>query len=464
MEFPRRLLRRHVWLFVATTAALTSASADAQHGTILSAAGAVNRSMGGAATAAPLGATGALYWNAATITGLPRSELEVGAELLFVDTVVATRLGASTLGPGIPPVGLQGSTVSDTGGFALPTVGLAYLPEGSDVGFGLGIFPLAGFGVNYAGGGANPLLSAPPPTGVGFGPIYSEYQVLQIHPALAWRLNDRLSVSAGPSLDLAFLRVSPFLVAAPDDADGDGFATYPGGLSSETTYGGGFDLGVYWRGDVLSLGASYKSPQWFDTLRYNSADELGRPRRLNYQLNLPAIVSVGAAFTGIERWTLAVDARYLDYAATKGFGDVGFGPDGALRGLGWKSIFAVAAGVEHRLTDRLALRAGYSWNDNPIGSAQATANVVAPLVVRHMGSVGASWQVTDDFALSAAYLHAFESSVEGPLATPFGPAPDTSVRNTASGDSVTVGATVKFGGSRNVCRPCGECGSIVTPQ
>src|SRR5205085_1011639 len=102
-----------------------------------------------------------------------------------------------------------------------------YLPEGSPVSFGLGIHAVAGFGVDYPGSRFNPLLTPPPPAGVGVGPVFSQYQVLQITPAAAYQVTDRLSVAAGPIVDLAYLQVDPGLNAAPDDANGDGFASFP---------------------------------------------------------------------------------------------------------------------------------------------------------------------------------------------------------------------------------------------
>ena len=53
-------------------------------GFVLPGAGPVNNSMGGAAVAAPLDATGAIHWNPATISGLPTSSVDVGAGLINV--------------------------------------------------------------------------------------------------------------------------------------------------------------------------------------------------------------------------------------------------------------------------------------------------------------------------------------------------------------------------------------------
>jgi long-chain fatty acid transport protein len=189
--------------------------------------------MAGVATAAPLSAagalSGALYWIPATISGLDRSQLEVGAELLLVQTQVASHIDAGAPGPGVPPVTLFGRAGTDTGVAPLLTLALAYLPDGSPRSFGLGIFAVAGFGVDYAGSTANPLLTAHPPTGVGFGPVFSDYEVLQIEPTETYKLTDRLSVSAGPILDLGKLRVDLFILAPPKNASGNSFSTYPPG-------------------------------------------------------------------------------------------------------------------------------------------------------------------------------------------------------------------------------------------
>src|SRR5262249_4341526 len=391
--------------------AFVAAEARGQYGPILSGAGPVNRSFGGVATAAPLGAAGALYWTPATMGGLPRSELEGGAELLFPRNTASSELAPGSLGPGVPPVRLSGRSTSDSTVFALPTLAVAYLPEDSPFVYGLGIFSLAGFGVDFPGSTSNPLFTAPPPAGLGFGPVHSEFQALQIVPALTYRATNRVSVAAGPTLTLAPLRVEPGLFAAPDDANGDGFATSPAATHARTVVGGGFTVGVYYQADGWAVGASLKSPQWLDTFRFNARDERGRPRDLAFHVDGPTIVSVGGAYTGLEGWTFGLDVRYIDFANTSGLEDRGFTPDGAVRGLGWRSIFAVAVGAQYRVGDKLAVRAGYSWNQSPIPDGVSFINTVAPTIVEHTVYAGLSWNVTEDFALSIAYLHAFENAI-----------------------------------------------------
>jgi long-chain fatty acid transport protein len=437
---------------------LAGAVARAQYGPVaVSTASPVNRAMGGVATAAPVSASGAMLWNPATLPGLGQSQLEFGVGLLFPQTRLTSSVGASARGPGIPPIGLSGTQSSDSTLFALPAIGLAYLPEGSPVTYGLGINAVAGFGVDYAGNPTNPLLSPPHPAGIGVGPIYSQYQVLQFTLAAAYQVTDRLSVAAGPVMDLATLQVNPAIFAAPDDANGDGFATFPSAMHGRTTLGAGFIVGLYYRLDNWAVGASYKSPQWFDRFRFNSTDELGRPRSLKFGLDLPGIVSVGAAYTGWERLVLAADARYLDFRDATGFGTRGINPDGSIRGLGWNSVFAIAVGAQYQWTDSLTVRLGYTWGNNPIPDSQAGINAASPSIDEHSLSAGASWKVTDSFLLSFAYAHVFENSIDGPLLSAFGPVPRTSVRTSAAIDAIHFGATVLFGGPRRHAVPCPSC-------
>src|SRR5437016_2209860 len=83
--------------------------APAQNGILFTGAGPVNRSMGGASTAAPIDASGAMFWNPATIGALPGSSIDIGVELLYPQTRLSSFVPASGFGPGIPAIGFGGS-------------------------------------------------------------------------------------------------------------------------------------------------------------------------------------------------------------------------------------------------------------------------------------------------------------------------------------------------------------------
>jgi hypothetical protein len=84
-------------------------------GLILGGAGASHRSIGGASTAVGVDALGALYWNPATTSGLPGSEVVLGGELLLPDAHVRSTIPAGAFGPSRPPVSLSRFSRSDSG-------------------------------------------------------------------------------------------------------------------------------------------------------------------------------------------------------------------------------------------------------------------------------------------------------------------------------------------------------------
>lgn len=441
------LYSRWLTLGVCLAACLLSGrrTAEAQFGPDLSGAGPINRSMGGTAVAAPIDATGSLYWNPATSSHIGNS-LEFGLELLAPDSSLASRVPANALGPGLPPVPMSGSSDSDCGVFPLPSAALLYTPQDSNFTYGLGVFPVAGFGVNYAPSATNPILLPQPPVGFGLGGVFSELQVMQIAPTITAQVTERLSIGIGPTVNLALARLDPMFFGSPDDANGDGFPTYPtGGDHTRMHWGAGFQVGLFYRTDGnWDFGASLKSKQWFEKLEFGTVNELGIRRDDSVDFELPLVASAGAAYTGFDRWLLAADVHYFDFDSAAAFRQKGFDPTGAVRGVGFESIFAINAGAQYTLSERTSLRLGYSFNENPIADNLSSFNVASPTIVMHALYCGASYRLTDALTLSAAYAHGFENSISGPFVTPAGAIPGSSVRNTISVDTFMIGAGMRL--------------------
>lgn len=430
-------------LLVLLAAILFAQHADAQ-GFVLPGVGTVNRSMGGAAVAAPLDAAGAIHWNPATITGLPSSEFVVSCELLALDAQTS-----STLGP------LSGTTSSDSGVFPLPAVAIAFQPEDSSWSYGLGLYSIGGFGFNFPASdptapGFNPIFTPQPPLGAGAGAVYSRLSLMQLAPTIAVQLTDKISIGVAPTVSMADAALDPAALAWTDNADGIFPPTVPSATHGRIFWGLGFQAGIYYESDsCYTLGASFKSPQWFEDFHFNSADELGRPRTIGLDADYPMIISVGGAFHGIPGLVCAVDVRYVDYSNTDAFGDdTGFeiaAPNARVTGLGWRSVIAVATGLQYELTDRLTLRLGYSYNENPIRDSDTFFNLASPAIYEHIASVGGSLWLTDRTKLSFAYLHAFENSISGPInLAGVGPVPGTDIATNVSVDALVAGLEVRF--------------------
>jgi long-chain fatty acid transport protein len=409
------------WSFVLLVA-VAPATVRAQ-GIMMSSFGPVNASMGGASTAAPIEAMSALGWNPATMSGLPTSELSVGLGLLLSDPV---------LDSSIPGWG-SGSTGAEPGTTPLPNFAWVHkLNEYTTI--GLGALAVGGFKTNYPASETNPVLSP----GL-LGSLYADAQFMQVVPAVSFAVTESLSIGFAPTITTGQVLVDPLLLAAPDKSG------YPAGRGTRSAWGGGAELGVYYiTENCWHLGASIKSPQWMEDFRVHTENEFGLPYVAKYKFDLPMIVSIGTAYSGIEDLVVAVDLRYFDYANTDGFGDRGYSPYGALNGLSWTNQFAIATGLQYRMTDRLLLRAGYTFNTSPYSDADTFYNVASLLDYQHQLGLGGSWELSQCVAFHVSYTQYFEWGSTGPIILPTGAIPGSSVTNTASAQIAALGVTVRY--------------------
>jgi long-chain fatty acid transport protein len=446
----RAVLR--VWVVAALAAVTIPTAVTAQPGLYLPGNGAVQGAMAGASTAAPLDAMGALYWNPAAIGRLGRNEVSIGGAFIYPDISVSSSL----------PRPLQGRvesgrTRSDNGFPLASSLGLVYqLEDGSPVTYGFGLLSLGGGGVNFPGDPGNPALSPTGPFGqTVIGPIAASIQLYQLNPTVSYRASDRLTVGAGPTIDVTVPSFDPAFFAAPD-RDGNGRLVFPTATHSRPYWGGGFRAGlVYAVTDTLDVGFGYTSPQWLDEWRFNARTPDGQPRTLFLQAMLPAIYSWGVGYRGIDRLTLGVDLRYFDYESTDLFGT----PvrDG---GLGWESAFAVALGGQYVLTDRVAVRAGYQYNTNPLASTSTLFNIQSPAIIQHVISVGATVGLTDSVAVSVGYAYGFRNSITGTARE----IPGAGITLDAASHSLLFNLQIKFGscGCKPSCGPTCDSAPVAT--
>lgn len=380
-------------------------------GLIAPSAGPINSAMAGASTAAPVD-FGSSYWNPANISALEDQEFLLGTALTLPSIHLQSALAAGAIGGLFPLTNRYGEARSDGGVLANLATGVAFrLSDDSPVTFGIGIFGYAGGGVNLPGSTGTPILSPrQSPDYFGVGPIYSNMALLALNPTVAVRLSDRLSVGAGPVITSGTVSLSPAFFA-PGPKDGSGLPTFPAATNARPFWGAGFQVGVlYELNERWNLGFSYKSPIWQERWDFNATYPNLAERRIGIQAQLPAIYSWGVAYKGLPKTLIDVDLRYFDYANTQLFGQPVV--DG---GLGWRSVFAVATGIQYEATDRLTLRGGYLFNTNPIPSPATLFNVQTPGIITNTLSLGASFQVNDDVTLSLAWMHGFRNSIDGSI-------------------------------------------------
>lgn len=403
-------------------------------------AGPINRSVAGASTAAAFD-FGSSYWNPATISFLEREEVLIGTELIIPSIHYTSSLLAGSINGVFPPENRRGTSRSDSGVPTNLAVGGSFkITPDSPLTMGILISGAVGGNVNFAGNTTTPTLGPrQPPNFFGVGPVYANLGLLSIKPMASYLVSDKLSVAFAPVITTGMAQFNPAFFA-PGPNDQFGIPTFPVATNSRPFWGGGFELGtMYDLNENWNLGFSYKSPVWQEKWVYNSYNPDYSARKIGVQADLPSIYSLGAAFKGVDRLVVDVDLRYFDYASAPLWGDSPI--DG---GLAWKSIISVAVGGQYQLTDRLTLRGGYLFNQNPIHEMNTIFNIQAPGFIQHTLSLGASMRLNENILFNVGWVHGFRNAIEGPI----GQIPGTSARMDAQTDSILAGLTIQYGGKR----------------
>ncbi len=416
----------------------------ATDGHFLHGAGPVNEAMGGAGTGICLDATGSIAWNPACTSRFYGRRFEFHGTLFVPWRSLSSTVDANAFGPGMPSATLSGTTVSKRDMSVMPGFAFIYHPTGSSNAYHFGMLAVSGFGVDYAANTdfSNPILTPQAPNGFGFGRIRSNYMLVTVPIGIARQLTERLSAGFSAVPSFSMLQVIPAPFSAPVSA-GSSMPYYLSAGNNAPATGAGFNAGIQYAFEKASVGISYRSPIWFRSFKWHRKDLAGNSHDLNFQMNLPQVVSIGSGISPTKSTRIGVDVRWINYANTAGFDEVGYNDDDAVSGFGWNNIWVVGGGIQQKVSKSLKLMAGYNYSGNPIPAKYTFFNTPAPAIVQHHLSGGATWS-TGKVDLTATYYHAFQNSISGPWISGQGAIPGTSVTSKMSEDSVTIGFGKSF--------------------
>ena len=227
---------------------------------------------------------------------------------------------------------------------------------------------------------------------------------LFLAPTLAYKLTENHAIGIAPIV--AYQRFRAYGL--------ENFGV--GNNSYDNSFGGGVRIGYTGKlADWLTVGLTYQSRIFttpFDKYK-NLFAEHG-------SFDVPENFAVGIALKPNKSLTFALDVEEILYSEVKSVGNAlsaatfgnGLGSnDGP--GFGWRDVTAVKTGIAYDVTEQLTLRAGYNFSTQPIPDNQTFFNVLAPGVVQHHVTAGATWRFNKNWELTAFYAHAFEQSVTG---------------------------------------------------
>jgi long-chain fatty acid transport protein len=415
--------------FLVLAVVLAAAPARAANGPILHGVGAVNSAMGGAGVALPNDALGALNLNPALIARLDGHRMEFSVEQAEAKNAVESQVGP-----------FSGRTEESGDASIIPAFAWTRHSKGGSSAVGMGVLGLAGVGVDYPQDPSNPILAPQP---IGFGRVFSSYQMIKVPFALAWEAGPTLAFGVSFNAGRASFSADPAGFAAPDCSAG-GVCFVPR-VNTDSAFGYGLSAGLLWQATrTVSVGLSYSSEMDFEEFEWNSTHanpnrpDFGTARTIRFDIDAPSVAAVGLGYRPSDRFEIALDAKMIGFADANGFGGSGVDAQGNAIGLGWEDVMVYAAGVQYRPGGRLTLRAGYNLSENPIPESATFFNVESPAIFEEHACLGLGFRVVPDLELNLALYRAFENRSSGPFVSPFGPVPGTTVTNEMSMDGASL--------------------------
>ncbi|MBL8564190.1 MAG: outer membrane protein transport protein [Hyphomicrobiaceae bacterium] len=251
--------------------------------------------------------------------------------------------------------------------------------------------------------------------------------MMQIFMSLAFakQITPGISIGVAPifalqSMDLRGLE--PFAQFSVDPAN-------VSGSRNDWSMGGGVRAGIEISPmSNVRIGVSGTTPIWMqDFEKYSGVFAEGGG------FDIPASIQAGIAVDVSRQLTLMLDWRYIWYSGVDSISNPStnlFGCPSPLNGFvgnpanclggsngpgfGWSDINVIKVAAEYRANDKLTLRAGYAWNEQPISSRDVTFNVLAPAVTQHHITGGFAYDIGNGYTLEMAAMFAPNTSVTGP--------------------------------------------------
>jgi long-chain fatty acid transport protein len=413
-----------------------------QSGHVMQGVGAVNMSMGGAATAQPLDINGAMQWNPAAISAFDDKIVSFSLGAFFSSPELSSSVPAGLFGPGSPAV--SGTTKDDRPASPMPALAYVWSKPDSKHTFGVSAFGISGFGVTFpqetnlpvdlATGNPNPnfdpnnsnVINYPQALN-GFGKIESDYMLLQVGFTYAYELSDKVSIGIQPNINYAALELEPNPVASPSQTLG-----YPV-ADKASAIGFGGQIGIFYDSHkMLKLGLSYKTKQVFSDFDFDQKylDGSTAPN-VKFKMNYPSILSFGLGLSG-KKLDFAADVRFVNYENAEGFAEKGWViaesgpatgfPTGAVKGFGWKNMTIFSVGLQYKATEKMPIRIGYTNNSSPIQDELTFFSSPATAVINNAVQFGLGYKFNDKFELNAVYHMGLRG--DGAKGTLLSPRPD----------------------------------------
>lgn len=322
--------------------------------------------------------------------------------------------------PAGSPVGFfQGDVESDAKYFIVPEMGFS-MPLTESVHVALAVVGNGGMNTTFRDNFFSFFDNPPRDTTVGV-----DMMQLLVPITVAYKFNENHAF--GASLVLAETRFRAYGLEAFKEFDISSDEDHLTGNGFDYSYGAGVRLG--WQGefmdDRLTLGLTYASKGYmtkFDKYAGLFAEQ--------GDFDIPENYGIGIALKPVKNLVVAADVMRINYSDVASVGNPGpglatdaaggipayadastmLGLDNGM-GFGWSDMTVYKLGIQYGVNNRLQVRAGYNYGEQPISENQISFNTLAPAVVEHHYSVGFTYRPNENLEVSGSYMYVASNTV-----------------------------------------------------
>lgn len=411
-----------VLLFISSIAlifiAISLEAAYATNGTNLIGFSAVSNAMGGADTAAIVD-TSAINSNPALLSQISSLKADLTFSYMQPKLHHEDQFGNNRDGENNP--------------FLLANLGFASRLESlPGLTWGIGIFSQGGFGTDFQD------------LNTVFGnkdDASSFLRYMKLAAAISYQATDKLSIGVAPHVGYSDISLrlfpntsSPGLDGTPLTSDdfagieikdncsqrlglGEPFGTCPW----DVVFGAKVGL-LYEVSKVVSFGAAYTSPVKFNYDNGEVIINFSGLGKVTYDAKVegfkwPQQVDIGIALRPTDKFLVALEGGWINWNMVNTITlrtsnpnpSVPISPSTSFT-LNWKDQWIFALGIEYEaIKERLALRAGYNYGNNPVPDENLSPLI--PIILKHHITGGIGYRITKAWSFDASLIYGIENKV-----------------------------------------------------
>lgn len=231
----------------------------------------------------------------------------------------------------------------------------------------------------------------------------SKVQVITIQPALSYRVNDKVSVGFGPTIN----RLDTYL-----SKDTSGFSPLGNVELEGDDMGYGFNAGVHVEIDAATqAGVVYRSSVKYKIDDGTLTSSTVGQSKASTGITLPESVELSISHKLDAKNTLHAGATWTRWSRLQTL-PVTSATLGALPAeeFHWKDSTGYAIGLTHAYSDKLDLRAGIAYDNSPVNPEFRSVRL--PSGDRRIASLGAGYKLTPTQTIDVSYTYLDEEKAE----------------------------------------------------